>query len=106
MNTLEKSNKLSSVLSIIFLSFLMIGISLIISHKTSTSEVTWVEERGYPLVFITFDRYSGPCGSNNDGICEEYSFRSLNVGALIIDELIFIFIVSIARWIPRQRFIF
>ena len=85
---------------------LIVQCSLLISHKTSTSKVTWVEERGYPLVFVTFDRYAGPCGSNNDGICEESSFRSLNIGALIIDELIFIFIASIVLWIPRQSFIF
>ena len=67
------------LLIVILLTLMMFAATtLLVSRKMYTSKVTWIEEKGFPLISHKYKGYFGHCGPGVDGVCKNLSKQDVN----------------------------
>ena len=63
-------------------------------HIDTSSKVSYEEIRGFPIPFIEFTKYSGPCVPEAK-YCHYYIYKGIKIISIIIDILVWYLISSI-----------
>jgi hypothetical protein len=58
---------------------------LVVTEREATSKVTWDENRGAPLPFLTITKYRGPCPPLN--FCTKVYVQTLHPSKILLDIL-------------------
>jgi hypothetical protein len=60
---------------------------LVVAGREATSKVTWRENRGAPLAFVTLTRYRGPCGPEFK-VCEKLHVEAWHPLPFLMNSLV------------------
>jgi len=93
---MRKLKRYEFIIIITLLSLLMMLVSsFFITHKVYTSKVTWVENKGFPIRYLEYDGYYGPCGPEVEGRCKNLSLQDINYYYFLANLLFFVAISSL-----------
>jgi hypothetical protein len=75
---------------------------LVITDQQATSKVTWNQERGLPLPFLTLGKYQGPCPPSD--ACTRVFIQRLHPLELLLDFLGWYVVSCVLFWACQRRF--